>query len=116
MTKLVNLDDLGAIERTVKWKGKPYKIEDLSVLDYVQAQTSAQAANKALETNDMSAMVAAATEVVKIASPKFPVEEIGKMNHRQIIAFITLVFDAYPDAAAEAKAAATDAGGDSGNA
>lgn len=118
MTKLVNLDDLVAIPRSVKFKSKKYEIQDLALRDYVAAQQALKTSDEARLKNDLDGVIAAAKEIIKLAAPTFPLELVDKMNFRQIMVFLNLIFDQYPevDAPKDASTGETPGQEASGNA
>lgn len=94
MTKLVNLDELAAAKRQIKYKGVSHEVLDLSLKDFVEFQKSFQALLDAQVEGDVGLMLDTAKGIIALCIPTF--EFVAELNMRQLMATVQLVADFYP--------------------
>lgn len=95
MTKLVNLDELASVERTLQFKGVKHSVIDLPVTEFIAFQAELQTMLKAQGENDVKSMMSAAKGVISRCVPSF--EDFDKLNLRQLMATVELVTSFYPE-------------------
>lgn len=102
MTKLVNLDELAAPERKIKYHGIDYEVVDLNVQDFIEFQREFKELLAAQESGDNAVMLQTATTIVSRCIPTF--SQANELNMRQLMATVQLVADFYPDVEADTPA------------
>lgn len=103
MTKLVNLDELQAPKRQIKFRGVIHEVLDLELEDFIAFQQDFNRLMQVQMKGEVAEMIAVAEIIIKRCVPSF--EEVKSLNMRQLMAVVQLISDFYPSE-----------GGDEGNA
>ena len=96
MTKLVNLDELAAAKRQIKYKGATHEVLDLALKDFVEFQKEFQSLIKQQEEGDIASMLDTAKAIIARCVPSFA--DADKLNMRQLMATVQLIADFFPSA------------------
>lgn len=114
--KLLNLDDIALdSQRTVKYKGKEYKVVDFNVSEFIEFQKHFNAFTKhynSPEEGSLPKVIEAAEALTNIGVPEFPQAEIRKLNPVQMLALVSMIANLIPNADEDTAkgVASTDAG------
>lgn len=87
MTKILNIDALAAEEREIQLKGRTYKVEEMSVQNFIETTKSAET----ILGRPLSEQVEESVKMIKRSIPEVPEEELRAVplrNLQAIIAFI----------------------------
>lgn len=110
MTKIVNLDDLAAAPRVLKFKGNEHKVEDLPLEKFIQFQADFDALLAAQEGNDAATVLKTATAIIGMCVPTF--NQVQELNIRQLMACVQLIAEIYPAPEDSASSTASAEGND----
>lgn len=96
MTKLVNLDELAAAKRQIKFKGNTHEVLDLPLVDFIEFQKDFQGLLESQIGGDIGAMLDTAKKIIGKCVPTF--SQAAELNMRQLMATVQLIADFYPSA------------------
>lgn len=94
MTKLVNLDELAAPKRSIKFKGVTHEVIDLPVAEFIEFQQDFTRLIEKQQAGDAAEMLAAAHSILARSVPSFT--DYNELNLRQLMAAVQLIADFYP--------------------
>lgn len=113
--KLLNIDEVAEVTRTLKIKGTEYPVLEGSVGQFLDANALSDAASKAVEDRDGTVMVTQFIDLIRAQVPTLPVEVIREFSFsklRLVLDFVQggLDDEAKPEAPAPASAGEGEAG------
>jgi len=100
MTKMVNLDELAAAKRVIKFKGDAFDVLDLPLADFIEFQKDFDALIQSQADGEVGRMLELARKIIERCVPGFP--HAAALNMRQMMATVQLIADFYPDAGEQA--------------
>lgn len=114
MTKLLNLDELTAPTRVVRFRGVEHEIKELTFSAYVAMQKDLIAVQSAMSKDSAEELLAHSIKIIGRSVPSME-SLVCELNDRQLIALVQMISDVYPDqegntgpkAEAETETAAT---------
>lgn len=95
MTKFVNLDELAAAPRTIRYKGEEHPVEDLPLEKFIKFQDDFEKMLEAQDKNDAASVLNLAESIIGMCVPTF-VQHVRSLNLRQLLACVQLIADVYP--------------------